>query len=102
MRALSVSHQGQFPAITLSFNLAPGVALGQAVEAIEPARQAGGAPDTLLTSFQGNAQAFQASLKSQPLLVLAAVIPGYIVVGVLYKSLVPPVTILSTLPSAGD
>jgi hydrophobe/amphiphile efflux-1 (HAE1) family protein len=101
VRALSVSHQGQFPAITLSFNLAPGVALGQAVEAIERARQTVGAPDTLLTTFQGNAQAFQASLKSQPLLILAAIVAVYIVLGVLYESFVHPVTILSTIPSAG-
>src|SRR5260221_264316 len=101
VRALSVSHQGQFPAITLSFNLAPGVALGEAVAAIERARQAAGAPDTLMTTFQGNAQAFQASLQSQPLLILAAIVAVYIVLGVLYESFVHPLTILSTIPSAG-
>ena len=101
VRSLSVSHQGQFPAITLSFNLAPGVALGQAVEAITRAKQQLNAPDTLITTFQGNAQAFQASLKSQPMLVLAAVLAIYIVLGVLYESFVHPVTILSTIPSAG-
>jgi hydrophobe/amphiphile efflux-1 (HAE1) family protein len=101
VRSLSVNHQGQFPAITLSFNLAPGVALGQAVNAITRAKQEAGAPDTLLTTFQGNAQAFQSSLNSQPILVLAAIIAVYIVLGVLYESLVHPVTILSTIPSAG-
>jgi hydrophobe/amphiphile efflux-1 (HAE1) family protein len=101
VRSLSVNHQGQFPAITLSFNLAPGVALGQAVEAITRAKQEAGTPDTLFTTFQGNAQAFQSSLNSQPILVLAAIIAVYIVLGVLYESLVHPVTILSTIPSAG-
>jgi hydrophobe/amphiphile efflux-1 (HAE1) family protein len=101
VRSLSVSHQGQFPAITLSFNLAPGVALGQAVDAITQAKQQLNAPDTLITTFQGNAQAFQASLQSQPILILAAVLAIYIVLGVLYESFVHPVTILSTIPSAG-
>jgi hydrophobe/amphiphile efflux-1 (HAE1) family protein len=101
VRSLSVSHQGQFPAITLSFNLAPGVALGQAVDAIARAKQQLNVPDTLITTFQGNAQAFQDSLQSQPLLILAAVLAIYIVLGVLYESFVHPVTILSTIPSAG-
>jgi multidrug efflux pump subunit AcrB len=101
VRALSVSHQGQFPAITLSFNLAPGIALGQAVDAIARAKQQLNAPDTLITTFQGNAQAFQTSLQSQPVLILAAVLAIYIVLGVLYESFVHPVTILSTIPSAG-
>jgi hydrophobe/amphiphile efflux-1 (HAE1) family protein len=101
VRALSVSHQGQFPAITLSFNLAAGAALGQAVEAINQVKRQLNVPDTLLTMFQGNAQAFQDSLKTQPLLILAALIAIYIVLGVLYESLVHPITILSTIPSAG-
>jgi hydrophobe/amphiphile efflux-1 (HAE1) family protein len=101
VRALSVSHQGQFPAITLSFNLASGVALGQAVEAINQVKRRLNVPETLLTTFQGNAQAFQDSLKTQPLLILAALVAIYIVLGVLYESLVHPITILSTIPSAG-
>jgi hydrophobe/amphiphile efflux-1 (HAE1) family protein len=101
VRALSVNHQGQFPAITLSFNLAPGVALGQAVEAISKIKQDLDVPTTLTTSFQGNAQAFQGSLKSMPFLVLAALIAIYIILGILYESLVHPLTILSTIPSAG-
>src|SRR5262249_24468932 len=101
VRSLSVSHQSQFPAITLSFNLAPGVALGQAVEAITKGKQDLNGPDTLITTFQGNAQAFQSSLATQPLLILAALIAIYIVLGILYESLVHPITILSTIPSAG-
>ena len=101
VRALSVSHQGQFPAITLSFNLAPGAALSEAVEAIEQVKRQLNAPETLLTTFQGNAQAFKDSLKTQPLLILAALVAIYIVLGVLYESLVHPITILSTIPSAG-
>jgi len=101
VRALSVSHQGQFPAITLSFNLAAGVALGQAVEAINQVKRDLNVPDTLITTFQGNAQAFQDSLKTQPLLILAALVAIYIILGVLYESLVHPITILSTIPSAG-
>jgi multidrug efflux pump subunit AcrB len=101
VRPLTVSHQGQFPAITISFNLAPGAALGQAVEAITKAKQALNVPDTLITTFQGNAQAFQDSLRTQPLLILAAIMAIYIILGMLYESLVHPVTILSTIPSAG-
>jgi hydrophobe/amphiphile efflux-1 (HAE1) family protein len=101
VRSLSVSHQEQFPAITLSFNLAPGVALGQAVDAITHVKEELKAPDTLSTTFQGNAQAFQDSLKSQPLLILAAVIAVYIILGMLYESFIHPLTILSTIPSAG-
>jgi multidrug efflux pump subunit AcrB len=101
VRSLSVSHQGQFPATTLSFNLAPGIALSQAVDAITLSKQELNAPDTLIATFQGNAQAFQASLKSQPLLILAAVIAVYIILGVLYESFIHPITILSTIPSAG-
>ena len=98
---LSVSHQGQFPAVTLSFNLADGVALGQAVEAIHRAERALGLPATIKAEFAGTAQAFRASLASQPVLILAALITVYIVLGVLYESLIHPITILSTLPSAG-
>ncbi len=98
---LSVNHQGQFPAVTLSFNLAPGVSLGQAVTAIADAERAIGMPAGVRASFRGTAQAFQDSLKSQPWLILAALIAVYLVLGMLYESLVHPVTILSTLPSAG-
>src|ERR1700746_4078807 len=98
---LSVSHQGVFPAVTLSFNLAPGVALGQAVESIQATAERLHAPPTLNGSFQGTAQAFQASLSSMPLLVAAAILVVYIVLGVLYESYIHPLTILSALPSAG-
>jgi multidrug efflux pump subunit AcrB len=98
---LSVSHQGVFPAVTLSFNLTPGVALGQAVEKIQAAAERLHAPPTLNGSFQGTAQAFQASLSSMPLLVAAAILVVYIVLGVLYESYIHPITILSALPSAG-
>jgi len=98
---LSINHQGQFPAVTLSFNLAPGHSLGQAVAAIQQASAELGAPRTLIGSFQGNAQAFQASLASEPYLIAAALIAVYIILGVLYESYVHPLTILSTLPSAG-
>jgi hydrophobe/amphiphile efflux-1 (HAE1) family protein len=101
VRSLSVSHQSQFPAITLSFNLAAGAALGQAVEAITKVKQDLNVPDALITTFQGNAQAFQSSLRTQPLLILAALIAVYIILGMLYESLVHPITILSTIPSAG-
>jgi multidrug efflux pump len=99
--ALSVNHQGQFPAVTLSFNLAPGVALGDAVNAINRATRDIGLPAAARGSFQGTAQAFQQSLASEPFLVAFALIAVYIVLGVLYESYVHPVTILSTLPSAG-
>jgi hydrophobe/amphiphile efflux-1 (HAE1) family protein len=98
---LSVNHQGQFPAVTLSFNLAPGVALGQAVDKIQTLSAKLGVPATLNGSFQGTAQAFQASLSSTPLLVAAAILVVYIVLGVLYESYIHPITILSALPSAG-
>jgi multidrug efflux pump len=98
---LSVTHQGQFPAVTLSFNLAPGVSLGDAVRAIEGATQRIALPPSIRGSFQGTAEAFQGSLASQPLLILAALITVYIVLGVLYESYIHPLTILSTLPSAG-
>jgi HAE1 family hydrophobic/amphiphilic exporter-1 len=99
--SLSISHQGQFPANTLSFNLAPGVALGQATAAVEAAREKLGAPQTLTGSFQGTAQAFQQSLSSEPVLIVAALLAVYIILGILYESYIHPLTILSTLPSAG-
>ena len=101
IESLSVNHQGQFPAVTLSFNLAPGVALGQAVDKIQALTADLRVPGTLDGSFQGTAQAFQASLSSTPLLVAAAILVVYIVLGVLYESYIHPITILSALPSAG-
>jgi hydrophobe/amphiphile efflux-1 (HAE1) family protein len=101
VRPLSISHQGQFPAVTISFNLAPGAALGQAVDAINAAMLDMGTPLTLQGSFQGTAQAFQTSLSSQPYLIAAALITVYIILGILYESYILPLTILSTLPSAG-
>ena len=98
---LVVSRQGQFPAVTLSFNLAPGRSLGDAVEAIERATQEIGLPAGIRGSFQGTALAFQASLTNEPLLILAALVTVYIVLGILYESYIHPLTILSTLPSAG-
>lgn len=98
---LSVSHQGEFPAVTLSFNLAPGKSLGQAVDRISALTAQLHVPPTLNESFQGTAQAFQASLSSMPLLVAAAILVVYIVLGILYESYIHPVTILSALPSAG-
>jgi multidrug efflux pump len=99
--ALAVNHQGQFPAITLSFNLVPGVALGDAVAQIEAAEREIGLPTSVRATFQGTAQAFQASLANEPLLILAALVAVYIVLGILYESYIHPLTILSTLPSAG-
>jgi hydrophobe/amphiphile efflux-1 (HAE1) family protein len=101
VQPLSISHQSQFPAVTISFNLAPGVALGQAVTAIEAAVRQMGVPITVTGSFQGTAQAFQSSLASQPYLIAAALISVYIILGILYESYILPLTILSTLPSAG-
>jgi multidrug efflux pump len=98
---LSVNHQGQFPAVTLSFNLAQGVSLGDAVKTIQAAEADIGLPQSVHASFQGTAQAFQASLANEPILILAAVVTVYIVLGVLYESYIHPITILSTLPSAG-
>jgi hydrophobe/amphiphile efflux-1 (HAE1) family protein len=98
---LSINHQDQFPSVTLSFNLAPGVALGEATQAISNVEAQLGVPASLSGTFQGNAQAFQASLASEPYLVAAALIVIYIILGVLYESYVHPLTILSTLPSAG-
>ena len=101
VRPLSISHQGQFPAITISFNLAQGTALGQATEAVQKAMVELGAPPTLSSSFQGTAQAFQQSLSTVPLLILAALVVVYLILGILYESYIHPITILSTLPSAG-
>ena len=101
VRPLSISHQGQFPAITISFNLAQGVALGQATDAVQKAMVELGAPATLNSSFQGTAQAFQQSLGTVPLLILAALVVVYLILGILYESYIHPITILSTLPSAG-
>jgi multidrug efflux pump len=99
---LAVNHQGQFPAVTLSFNLAPGVALGDAVDAVQTAEREVNMPASVAASFQGTAQAFQASLVTLPVLIVAALVAVYVVLGVLYESLVHPVTILiSTIPSAG-
>ena len=98
---LSINHQGQFPVVTISFNLAPGVSLGEAVEAIHAAREEIGLPSSIVAGFQGTAEAFQVSLRSTPILILAALVTVYIVLGVLYESYIHPITILSTLPSAG-
>jgi multidrug efflux pump len=97
---LAIHHLAQFPAATISFNLAPDVALGEAVDAIERAQKEIGVPPTIRTSFQGAALAFRASLTNTLLLILAAIVTMYIVLGVLYESYIHPVTILSTLPSA--
>ncbi|MGB8997892.1 MAG: multidrug efflux RND transporter permease subunit [Pseudolabrys sp.] len=101
IQPLSISHQGQFPAITISFNLAQGIALGRATEAIDKAKAELNVPATINTTFQGNAQAFQDSLSTVPLLILAALIVVYLILGILYESYIHPITILSTLPSAG-
>jgi multidrug efflux pump len=98
---LAINHQGQFPVVNLSFNLAPGVSLGDATTAIEQAEQAINLPRSIVTGFQGTAAAFHNSLSSEPWLILAAIITVYIVLGVLYESYIHPITILSTLPSAG-
>jgi HAE1 family hydrophobic/amphiphilic exporter-1 len=99
--SLLISHQSQFPAVTLTFNLMPGVALGQAVDAVNDASSEIGMPSSIIPTFQGNAQAFQTSLRSEPALIAAALIVVYIILGVLYESFIHPLTILSTLPSAG-
>jgi multidrug efflux pump subunit AcrB len=101
LNSLSVNHQGPFPSITLSFALAPGIALSQAVEAVEQAEQEIGMPASVRGQFAGTAQVFQASLKNQPVLILTALLAVYVVLGILYESYIHPITILSTLPSAG-
>ena len=98
---LSISHQGQFPAVTISFNLAQGASLGTATQAIQDAEREMQVPATLIGTFQGNAQAFQASLRTVPMLILAALFVVYLILGILYESYIHPLTILSTLPSAG-
>ena len=98
---LSVSHQGQFPVVTISFNLAPNASLGEATKAIDKAQQEIGMPISIQAAFQGTAASFQASLSNEPILILAALVTVYIVLGVLYESYIHPITILSTLPSAG-
>ena len=98
---LEVNHQGQVPSVTISFNLAPGISLGQATQAIENAERSIGMPATIQASFQGTAAAFQDSLSSEPILILTALVTVYIVLGMLYESYIHPITILSTLPSAG-
>lgn len=99
--ALAVNHQNQFPSVTLSFNLSPGTAVGTAVAAVQQETVALHMPATIATSFQGNAQAFQSALASTPVLILAAIVAVYLILGMLYESTIHPVTILSTLPSAG-
>jgi multidrug efflux pump len=99
--SLTVNHQGQYPAVTLTFNLAPNVALGDAVTALQKAQAEMGMPSTVHATFQGTAQAFQESLANEPYLILAAIVAVYIVLGILYESLIHPLTILSTLPPAG-
>ena len=99
--ALTVNHSGVFPSVTISFNLAPGIALGQAVDAIAQSESKAGMPTSIQTNFSGTAQAFQSSLANEPLLIAAALVTVYIVLGILYESLIHPITILSTLPSAG-
>jgi multidrug efflux pump subunit AcrB len=101
VQPLSVNHQGQFPAVTLSFNLAPGVAIGQAVDRIKALEAELKLPPNVSGAFQGTAQAFQTSLSSTPLLIAAAILVVYIVLGILYESYIHPITILSSLPSAG-
>jgi multidrug efflux pump subunit AcrB len=98
---LAVNHLGQYPSVTLSFNVAPGVSLGQATQVIQNAERSIGFPSTINASFQGTAAAFQESLANEPILILAALATVYIVLGVLYESYIHPITILSTLPSAG-
>ncbi len=100
VRPLSISHEGQFPAVTLSFNLAPTASLGQATTAIDQAQRELGAPATLSSSYQGTAQAFQDSLGTVPLLIISALVVVYLILGILYESYIHPLTILSTLPSA--
>jgi multidrug efflux pump len=99
--ALALNHQGQFPVVTLSFNLAPGTSLGHAVKAINRAKQDLGLPSSIQATFQGTAAAFLNSLSNEPILILAALVTVYIVLGILYESFIHPITILSTLPSAG-
>jgi hydrophobe/amphiphile efflux-1 (HAE1) family protein len=98
---LVVNHQGQFPSVTISYNLVPGTSLGAAVASIQQVEKQLAKPISLVTSFQGNAQAFQSSLSSMPILIVAALVVVYLILGILYESVIHPITILSTLPSAG-
>jgi multidrug efflux pump len=98
---ITINHQGQFPVVTLSFNLAPGVSLGDAVKAVNKVKDEIGMPPSVQAAYQGTAEAFQTSLANEPILILAALITVYLVLGVLYESYIHPITILSTLPSAG-
>jgi multidrug efflux pump subunit AcrB len=98
---LAVNHQSQFPSVTISFNLAPGISLGQATQAIENVQRTIGFPSTISASFQGTAAAFQDSLSNELVLIITALVTVYIVLGMLYESFIHPITILSTLPSAG-
>jgi multidrug efflux pump len=98
---LTINHQGQFPVVTISFNLAPKVSLGAAIKAIDKAQKELGMPDSVQTAFQGTAASFKNSLSNEGLLLLAALVTVYIILGVLYESYIHPITILSTLPSAG-
>src|SRR4051812_15029371 len=98
---LVVNHQGQFPSVTISYNLLPGTALGQAVASIQQVEKGLGKPLSLTTSFQGNGQAYLQSLSSTPILILAALVVIYLILGILYESIIHPITIISTLPSAG-
>ncbi len=98
---ITINHQGQFPVVTLSFNLAPGVSLGDAVKAVNKVKDEIGMPPSVQAAYQGTAEAFQTSLSNEPILILAALITVYLVLGVLYESYIHPITILSTLPSAG-
>jgi multidrug efflux pump len=98
---ITVNHQGQFPVVTLSFNLAPGASLGEAIKAVNKVKDEVGLPASIQAAYQGTAQAFQASLANEPVLILAAIVTVYIVLGVLYESYIHPITILSSLPSAG-
>jgi multidrug efflux pump len=98
---ITVNHQGQFPVVTLSFNLAPGTSLGDAVKAVNKVKDGMGMPPSVQTAYQGTAQAFQSSLANEPVLIAAALITVYLVLGVLYESYIHPLTILSALPSAG-
>jgi HAE1 family hydrophobic/amphiphilic exporter-1 len=101
VQPLSINHQGQFPAVTISFNLAPGAALGDATRAVQNSERELRLPATINTTFEGNAQAFQASLATVPMLIVSALVVVYLVLGILYESYIHPLTILSTLPSAG-
>src|SRR5207253_10703020 len=98
---LQVNHQGQQPAVTISFNLAPGFSLGQAVDAIQNLEREERLPATITTGFQGTAQVFQDSLRGQGILILAAIFAAYVILGILYESFIHPITIISGLPSAG-